>query len=107
MPNIFSGVFRTFYFLIFFLPPCAYAAKNVITIGQVIDLSGENGAIGRDYVAGIKTYLDSMNAKGGLHGKRVQYIVRDDQGKPELSDSLAAGLIDNGEIEFDVGGDGG
>jgi len=104
MPNIFSGVFRTFFFLIFFLPPCAYAAKNVITIGQVIDLSGENGAIGRDYVAGIKTYLDSMNAKGGLHGKRVQYIVRDDQGKPELSAKLAAGLIENDQIEFLIGG---
>jgi len=104
MAKIFSCLFSTALFLGFFLPPSAYAAKNAVVIGQVIDLSGENGAIGRDYVAGIKTYFDSMNAKGGMHGKRMQYIVRDDQGKPELSAKLTAELIENEQIEFLIGG---
>src|SRR3569833_3347140 len=104
MAKIFSCLFSTALFLGFFLPPSAYTTKNAVVIGQVIDLSGENGAIVRDYVAGIKTYFDSMNAKGGMHGKRMQYIVRDDQGKPELSAKLTAELIENEQIKFLIGG---
>src|SRR3569833_2670070 len=104
MAKIFSCLFSTALFLGFFLPPSAYAAKNAVVIGQVIDLSGENGAIGRDYVAGIKTYIDSMNAKGGMFGFWLFFFVRDDQGKPELSAKLTAELIDNEQIEFLIGG---
>lgn len=104
MAKIFTAFFRALFFLIFFASSSAYAAKNAIVIGQVVDLSGENAAIGRDYVAGIKTYFDSMNTKGGIHGKRIQYIVRDDQGKPDLSAKLATELIEHDKIEFLIGG---
>jgi branched-chain amino acid transport system substrate-binding protein len=72
-------------------------------IGQSIDLSGPNAAIGRDYVAGIKTYFDSINSKGGISGKHIQYIVRDDQGKPELSSKLSTELIAAENVDFLLG----
>lgn len=102
-----KNILKTIYFILLFAlfhPLQAYATQNVIVIGHAIDLSGENAAIGRDYVAGIKTYFDSINAKGGVHGKKIRYIVRDDQGKPELSTKLVTELIEQDQIEFLIGG---
>jgi branched-chain amino acid transport system substrate-binding protein len=81
----------------------AFAAEHVITVGQAIDLSGPNGSIGRDYVAGITTYFDSVNAKGGVNGKKIRYIVRDDQGKPAEAAALVAALINQDRADYLMG----
>ncbi len=83
---------------------CFAEAGNVIVIGQAIDLSGPNSSIGRDYVAGIKTWFDAINASGGINGKRVQYIVRDDQGVAELSVKAVSELIERDQIDYLFGG---
>lgn len=87
-----------------FLPLASHAAGNVIVIGQAIDLSGPNAAIGRDYVAGIKTYFDALNASGGINGRRIQYIVRDDQGLPAVAVSAVTELIERDQVDFLFGG---
>jgi len=86
------------------LPKSAFAANNNIVVGQAIDLSGPNGALGRDYVAGIKTYFDSINSAGGVNGKHIQYIVRDDQGQAALSAGVIADLIERDKADFIFGG---
>jgi branched-chain amino acid transport system substrate-binding protein len=86
------------------MPLLSQAAGDMIVIGQAIDLSSPNADIGRDYVAGIKTYFDAVNAAGGINGKRIQYIVRDDQGKPEAASREVAGLIDHDQIDYVIGG---
>lgn len=82
----------------------AHAANNDITIGQAIDLSGPNASIGRDYVAGIKTCFDMVNASGGINGRRIQYIVRDDQGQPEHAAKAASELLDRYQVDYLFGG---
>lgn len=99
----FAGKFRLLGLLLIALPLLAAAADRIV-IGQAIDLTGPNGAIGRDYVAGVRTYFDTVNTKGGIGGKKIQYIVHDDQGKPELSAKLASELITNENVEFLLGG---
>lgn len=86
------------------LPLFAHAAGKSIVIGQAVDLSSQNGSIGRDYVAGIKTYFDSLNAAGGINGHRVEYIVKDDQGQPDLAVSATAELIERDKADFLIGG---
>jgi branched-chain amino acid transport system substrate-binding protein len=81
-----------------------HAATNDIIVGQAIDLSGPNASIGRDYVAGIKTYFDMVNANGGLNGKRIQYIVRDDQGRPEFAAKAASDLLERDQADYLMGG---
>jgi ABC-type branched-subunit amino acid transport system substrate-binding protein len=90
--------------LLSLLPARAHAASNVLVIGQAIDLSGPNAAIGRDYVAGIKTCLDAANAAGGINGRRIQYIVRDDHGDPAQSAKLAAELLERDQADYLLGG---
>ncbi|MGH8810208.1 MAG: ABC transporter substrate-binding protein [Noviherbaspirillum sp.] len=89
---------------LFFLASAAGAASNLIVIGQAIDLSGPNASLGRDYVAGIKTYFDALNAAGGINGKRIQYIVRDDRGQAELAAKTAAELIERDQVDYLFGG---
>ncbi len=99
----FAGKIRRLLTALALLPLLAAASENIV-IGQAVDLSGPNGAIGRDYVAGLKTYFDTVNTKGGVAGKRIQYIVHDDQGKPELAAKLATDLIAKENVEFLLGG---
>ena len=80
------------------------ADGNVIVVGQAIDLSGPNGSIGRDYVTGITTYFDGINTKGGINGKKVKYVVRDDAGNSAESARLATGLIKQDQANYLLGG---
>ncbi len=82
----------------------AQGSEKVIVVGQAIDLSGPNGSIGRDYVAGITTYFDSINVKGGINGKKVKYIARDDHGVPAESASLTTELINQDKADYLLGG---
>ena len=82
-------------FLISTSATSSHAAEdaNTIVIGQAIDLSSPNASIGRDYVAGIKTYFDALNAAGGINGKRIRYIVRDDQATPAVATKVVGELL--------------
>jgi branched-chain amino acid transport system substrate-binding protein len=84
------------------LPP-AGAANNAIVVGQAIDLSGPNGSIGRDYVAGITTYFDSINVKGGINGRKIQYVVNDDRGMAADAAKIVAGLIKEQHADYLLG----
>ena len=77
---------------------------NTIVIGQAIDLSSPNAAIGRDYVAGIKTYFDALNSAGGINGKKVRYVVRDDQATPAIAIKAVTELIERDQVDFLLGG---
>ena len=86
------------------LPLFVQAAGKPIVIGQAVDLSSQNGSIGRDYVAGIKTYFDSLNAAGGINGRHVEYVVKDDQGQPSLAVAATAELLEHDKADFLIGG---
>ena len=77
---------------------------NTIVVGQAIDLSSQNASVGRDYVAGIKTYFDALNAAGGINGKRIRYVVRDDQAQPAVAAKVVTELIERDQIDFLLGG---
>lgn len=87
-----------------FLSTSTHAAGPGIVIGQSVDLSGPNASIGRDYVAGIKTYFDMVNSTGGINGRRLHYIVRDDRGQPELAGKFTAELIEREQVDYLFGG---
>lgn len=78
--------------------------SNTIVIGQIIDLSGPNAAIGRDYVAGITTCFNALNAAGGINGKKIRFITRDDQASPVLAARLASELIETEQVDYLMGG---
>lgn len=89
---------------LFVISDCVAAPSGVLTIGQVIDLSGPNGAIGRDYVTGLRTSFDAMNAAGGIGGRRVQYLVADDVGDSTKTPKLVTDFIERNKVDLLIGG---
>lgn len=84
------------------LASASSSAANLV-VAQSIDLSGPNGSIGRDYVAGITTYFDGINQKGGIKGRKIQYVVRDDRGSPKESADNISGLIKDNKPDYVIG----
>jgi branched-chain amino acid transport system substrate-binding protein len=81
----------------------AAPAGRPLVVAQSIDLSGPNGSIGRDYVAGITTYFDSINIKGGLNGRKISYVVRDDHGVAAEAASNVTALIQDERADYLLG----
>jgi branched-chain amino acid transport system substrate-binding protein len=73
--------------LLAFGAPSTAPAQD-IRIGVVLDQSSVNADMGRDYLAGARTWFDHINSTGGINGRRVTLVVRDDEG--ELSKAVAA-----------------
>lgn len=93
---------------IILLATCAFASvasaagRNLVVV-QSIDLSGPNGSIGRDYVAGITTYFDSVNQKGGIKGRKIQFVVKDDHGNALHSAANVDSLIKAHPVDYVIG----
>ena len=70
-----------------------------IRVGIILDQNGINADTGRDYVAGAKTWFDHINATGGVNGRRIQVIVKDNEGTPLNAVKLTRELIDQDKVD--------
>ena len=52
---------------------------KAIKIGIFGPLSGPNMAYGFDVVNAAKMYYDKINKEGGIHGRKIEYVVEDDR----------------------------
>ncbi len=74
-----------------------YAAD--IRVGVVLDQNGVDADTGRDYIAGARTWFDHINANGGVKGRRIQVIVKDDAGVAANAVKLTRELIDQDKVD--------
>jgi branched-chain amino acid transport system substrate-binding protein len=89
--------------------PMPTAPGRDIVVGQIVDESGDNIDLSRDYVAGARIYFDFVNAQGGIGGRRISLMVKDDGGSPERTVSVARDLVERqgAQLLFGTVGDGG
>ncbi|MFZ4507997.1 MAG: ABC transporter substrate-binding protein [Fimbriimonas sp.] len=73
-------------------------AGDVIKIGIVASLNGENRPWGVDSVAGAQLAIDEVNAAGGIGGKKLQLLQGDSNSKAEQGKSAAEKLISDGAL---------
>ncbi|MFI7097596.1 ABC transporter substrate-binding protein [Streptomyces lydicus] len=64
-----------------------------IKIGAVSSLSGS--ATFPDSTAAAQAVFDRVNAEGGIHGHKIEYIVADDKGDPGAAAQAARNLVTN------------
>ncbi len=57
--------------------------KSSILLGASLPLSGINSHLGRDIVVGANAYFSHINARGGVHGRKIDFIQYDDKYEPE------------------------
>ncbi|MBC7995550.1 MAG: ABC transporter substrate-binding protein [Rhizobacter sp.] len=62
----------------------ALAASEVV-IGQVVPLTGVIAGTGDEYSSGAAAYFASVNAKGGIYGRKIRVVQKDDAYKPEAT----------------------
>jgi branched-chain amino acid transport system substrate-binding protein len=93
-------------FLLASVWPGSADAKE-IRIGIAVDQSGINADMARDYLAGARTYFDHINAAGGINGRKITVIVKDDEGVPANTVRLSRELIekDRADVLFGYMGD--
>jgi len=72
---------------------CAAGADEIV-IGQVAPLSGVLADTGKDMVLGAKVYFESVNDKGGVHGKMIRHVVKDDGYKVDETVRLTREVIE-------------
>ncbi len=72
--------------------PSSYAA-NTIKVGIIDSYSGPPAAYSQDVVDGFKMARDTINAKGGVLGKKIEYTTRDEKFKPDIGLAMAKELV--------------
>jgi branched-chain amino acid transport system substrate-binding protein len=79
-------------------------SKDPIRIGVPIPLTGPFGALAADMQRGAQLAEAELNAKGGILGRKVEVLFRDDQLKPQVGAQRTQELIEKEKVQFIVGG---
>ena len=89
-----------------FAAQCSREPKRVVElrIGEVASLSGVLAAQGTAVHEGVVYAISEVNAAGGLHGRPVKLITRDDGGRPDEATSAAQDLTTRERVGALVGG---
>ncbi|MBI2017038.1 MAG: ABC transporter substrate-binding protein, partial [Candidatus Rokubacteria bacterium] len=79
-------------------------SRDPIRIGFPLPLTGPFAAIANDMQQGAQLAVDELNAKGGILGRKVELLIRDDQLKPQVGAQRTQELIEKEKCQFIVGG---
>src|SRR5580704_3818501 len=63
--------------------PAAAPAQAPIRIGQTLSLTGNSAQTRLAHQIASEFFVDRLNRSGGLLGRKVEYVVLDDQSKPD------------------------
>lgn len=98
-----TGMFL--FFLAFLaVAPSPLPAAETVKIGEINPLTGHLAHHGLEIHQGILYAVEEANAKGGVGGRRVHLVSRDDQSKPDVALNQAQDLILREKVAALVGG---
>lgn len=88
------------YLLLMFSPAQAEqgVSAEAVRIGMVNALSGPAAGLGLGMRAGATAYLEHINAEGGIHGRRIELISRDDSYEPVRTAAQTKALIEQDQV---------
>ena len=79
-------------------------AQETVKLGLVAAMSGQSAKSGEAIVRGLSIAVDEINGKGGLLGKKVELIVRDDESNPAKGATAARELVQREKVAALFGG---
>jgi branched-chain amino acid transport system substrate-binding protein len=80
------------------------AAQETIKVGLVAAMSGQSAKSGEAITRGLTLAIDEINAKGGLLGKKVELVSRDDESNPAKGVVAARELVQREKVVALFGG---
>src|SRR3954468_2806168 len=78
----------------------ALAQQGPIKIGMSMPQTGSLGAGGKAALLALNMWVEDVNAKGGLLGRKVELIAYDDQTNPALTPSIYTKLLDVDKVDL-------
>jgi branched-chain amino acid transport system substrate-binding protein len=78
----------------------ALAQTGPIKIGMSMPQTGGLGAGGQSALLALRMWVDDVNAKGGLLGRKVELIAYDDQTNPALTPGIYTKLLDIDKVDL-------
>jgi branched-chain amino acid transport system substrate-binding protein len=99
-----SAFFRWIAALVAVVAPClATAAETGVTndkviIGQAAVFTGPAAQLGIQMRNGIKAYVDHVNAAGGVHGRKVEFVTEDDFYEASKAPAASKKLIEEHRV---------
>src|SRR5438067_5589839 len=78
-------------------------AQGPIRIGASLSLTGTYAKLGKNQQEGYQLCQKDLNAKGGLLGRKVEFVVYDDQSTPATGVRLYEKLITEDKVDAVMG----
>jgi branched-chain amino acid transport system substrate-binding protein len=78
-------------------------AQDTIKIGALVAETGPASFLGAPEAKTLRMLVESLNAKGGMQGKKVNLIIKDTGASPEKAVSFAKQLIDEEQVFAIIG----
>lgn len=75
-------------------------SKTSITLGQSLALTGPGASLAQSFHQGAKLYFDTVNAAGGVNGRKIELVTLDDQGNPANTLANTKKLLDQGVLSL-------
>ena len=79
-------------------------AQDTLKLGLIAAMSGQSAKSGEAIVRGLSVAIDEINAKGGVLGKKIELIVRDDESNPAKGVVAARELVQREKVVGLFGG---
>lgn len=75
-------------------------SKTGIVLGQSLALTGPGSSLAQPFHQGAKLYFDSVNAAGGINGRKIELVTLDDLGNPANTAANTKKLLDQGVVSL-------
>src|SRR5215467_14070362 len=83
--------------------PFGAHAQKPIKVGFPIILSGPGALFGEPASKCAQMFVDEINAKGGVLGRKMELVIRDTKGQPDEAVRVAREMILKDNVDFLVG----
>jgi branched-chain amino acid transport system substrate-binding protein len=84
--------------------PAPAVRADVIRLGEINPLTGNLAMHGQEIHEGIVMAVDEINAHGGMSGRRVELLSRDDQSRPDVALNQTQDLLYREKVVGLLGG---
>ncbi|MFC5474905.1 ABC transporter substrate-binding protein [Paraherbaspirillum soli] len=81
----------------------ASAELPPIKIGVIGPITGPSSDMGQSMIGGARVFLADINQVGGVLGRRIELVERDDHAKPEVGVAMAKEMIEKEKVVAVVG----
>ncbi|CAN5716561.1 ABC transporter substrate-binding protein [soil metagenome] len=79
-------------------------AQSVVKIGSVLSVTGPAAFLGEDMKAGMELAVEEINAKGGVGGKKIEWVFYDAESQTQKGLTATRRLLDQDKVDMIVGG---